>query len=1228
MSRISKSKLLSAASAVTIGAFAASASQAQEAEAAADEEVLEEIVVTGIRYSFATSISDKRNADQIVDTITAEDIGRSTDQNIAEALNRISGVSITEQQGEGAFVSIRGASPDQTVVTLNGTTLGTTEFSQSVNLSSFSSDILAKIEVIKTPAADDEEGSLGGLVNLITRRPLDLTDDIRTFTAQGRANEQNSTEKDFDSPLPEDYKISATASEKFFDDRFGVILSAVDEKNPYRQDFTEGHNFDAARSFNAQDLDGNVYQANGYDSPSLWGIAARQTVYGVREGQRDRQALDLAAQWQAADTTSITANVNLGRQQLEYTMHQITVRNNDQTRDPNFNTVGATYRGGDGFRDGQPTPFQDPSDWMILDPDSRTWVKTLRRFDTSDVNASSDIFENENFAGSLEFEQDLFDRLALNFGGRYQKSEQIPDQRIYVNLQSARENGAVLRFLLPPEQLEPAGIDCLTGVCVPVTGQSPVSLGTVIDAPSAEDIANFAANGITGTVGQPINLRGDDNISFTGNNPDDILAHSVGFVNQTLTAVEDTNEVLFLDGDLEFERFGVTSIEFGAKYTNREKFVDNQSGNVVNRDTAASIVNPLTGEPVQVATAIDRVPVLPFSRRIEPNGFLSGIGLGSNNIADGFSSVDPVAIFDLIAADEGIAISIDDTETRSAKFENLALYFKANFSFMDDRLSGNAGLRWVETEVATAGSAGIRAFNESFGRNQRIYDLKNLRSLMDASQPACPPIPHYPDGEVGFGDEARYARVDGLGIDTNGTATFNDDTPLPDSRPCHEPILLDLASLRETVAAWNNSFPWHLRRYNNIFWTNNDIFSGGYQTTDPGGLNLAPGTDNTIRAFATAGSYKYDALLPSVNLNYLLNDEMIVRFAASQTMTRPPIDSIRPGFSIGEAGWGNPATRVHGIGLFNTELDPLTSVNLDFSFEWYFADDALVSVGLFRKDIDDLIENETQRVYLRDVKTEVQNGEEVAFEGLLLDESSVTVDNCYADILGEWQYGYNPTYVENMLFSDDPEFLCAQFNATQPRNAAGASITGVELQYAQNYTFLPGILGGLGVSANYTYQDSSFAQDVSDLVEGLALPRFQIDRTPEHSYNVTGYWQQGGHQVRLTYGGATDVLLSRTSFNGLGALWQDGRETLDFSAAYQVNDNIQVTVDATNLLDEPFRTYFTSRFVRLPESATGGGTALVPFDEGNPLTGDAYQGRTASEYNVGRFYRLAVRVNF
>ncbi|MGB5510843.1 MAG: TonB-dependent receptor [Woeseiaceae bacterium] len=1223
MPRISKSKLLSAASAFTIGVFAASASQAQEAEAAADEELIEEIVATGIRGSLANSIADKRSADQIVDTINAEDIGKSTDQNIAEALNRISGVSITEQEGEGAFVSIRGASPDQTVVTLNGSTLGTTEFSQSVNLSSFSSDILAKIEVIKTPSADDEEGSLGGLVNLITRKPLDINEDIRVFTMQGRWNQQYNQGKEFDSPLPEDYKISATVSDKFFDDTFGVIVSVADERNPLRQDFTSGNNFDQARSYNAQDLDGNVYQAADYVTPSLWGIAARSTAYGVREGQRDRQSLDLAAQWDVADTTNITANLNFGRQQVENTTHQATIRNNDQSRDPNFNNVGLPYNvQGNAFLDLTPTPFQDPSEWMILDANSRTWVRTLRRFQPSDINAASDKYENENFMGSLDLEQELFGKLIMNVGGSYQKSEQIPDQRVFTNLQSARENPVYNRFFLSPDELQPAGVDCRTGVCVPITGDSPVNLGSVITAPTAQEIADLAAAGIVGTVGQPIQFRGDDNFSLTGANPDDILAKSIGTINQTLTTVEDTNEVFFVDFDYDLDKFGVSFLEFGAKYTKREKFVDNQSGNVTNLNAAATIINPTTGLPILVSNALDQIPILPFAQNIAPNDFMNGIGLGGNAISDGFVSVDPVGLFELVRGEEGIAIDIDNTETRSAKFDNLAVYLKANFELMDQRLTGDVGLRYVKTEVETKGAAGIRAFNEAFGRNQRIYDLRNLRSLMDPSQPACPAIPVGPGGEVTFGDAARYARVDGLGVDTLGTATFNDDVPLPNSLPCHEPWLLDATGIQA-----NNGFIVDLRRYNNIFWTNNDIFTNGFATSDPAGLNLVSGTNNTIRTFGTAGAHEYDVLLPSLNLSYLLNDEMIVRFAASKTMTRPPIDDIRPGFNIGETGWGNPATRTNNINLFNTQLDPLKSTNFDVSFEWYFDEDALVSVGVFHKDIKDLIETEQQQVYLRDVKTEVQNGEDVSFDGLLLSDSTITIDNCYAEILGEWQYGYNPSYVENMLFSDDPEFLCAQFQATQPRNAAGADITGVELQYAQNYTFLPGMWGGLGLAANYTYQDSSFAQDLSDLVAGLELPRFQIDRTPEHSYNITAYWQHDdGHQVRLAYSGASDVLLQRNFERG--ALWQDGRDTLDFAAAYQYSDNISFTFDATNLLDETYRTYFTSRTVLLPESATGGGTSLVPFDEGNPISGNAYQGRTVNEYSIGKFYRAAVRINF
>ncbi len=1201
----SKAVLLSATSAMAMAAYAPNVM-------AQDTGYEDEIVVTGIRASIAKSLDDKRTAQQIIDTINAEDIGKSTDQNIAEALNRISGVSTVAVEGEGAFIAIRGASPEQTIVTLNGAAQGTTGFSQAVDLSSFSADILAKVEVIKTPSADDEEGSLGGLVNLITRKPLDLDKNIRTVTIQGRWNSQSSDGLT-DQPLGvEDHKISGTFSQKFFDDTFGIIVSAVDETNSLHQHIAEGRDWQANRSFNAEDTNGNVYQAADYSTPSLWGLAPRQYVFGSREGQRDRQALDFAAQWKPTDTTNITGNLNFARQNIDNQYNEVTLRNNDQSREPNFNNVGSPYPLANATLNGTPTPFQDPSSWMVLDADTRTWVRTLRRFETSDFNASSDKYKNENFTGSLDFEQKLFNDLTLNVGGSYQKSKQTPEERVYVNLQSARENNVALRFFVPGSQLQPHGIDCTSGTCLPVTGTNYVDLGNFITQPTAAQIADANANGILGTYGQPILVRGDDNVSLTGANPDDLLAKSFGAVFNNITEVEDTNQVLYLDADYDLDKFGISKLEFGGKYTKREKLVDQQNGRVVNANSAETVIHPVTGEAILASGALDQIPVGPFGITVAPTGFLAGLGASGNAISDGFASVDASRVFGALQNQDGLSIDLNPLGTRTAEFENMAFYGKANFDFFDERLTGDVGLRWVKTEVATTGFSGISAFNEAFGRNQRIYDLRNLRSLMDTSQPACPGVPFYPG--VNAGEAARYARVDGLGWDTNGTPGFGDDTPLPVSAPCHEPFLTDVQNLQNL-----GFFPVDLRRYNNLFWTNNDIFSGGDLS--------APGVNNTVRTFATTGAHEYDVFLPSINLNYIVNDEVIVRGAFSQSMTRPQIDNLRPGFEVAETGWGDPSTRRNRLSLFNTQLEPLKSKNFDVSAEWYFQKDALLSIGLFYKDITNLEEQEEQIVYLRDIKTEVQNGLDVVSDGLLLDDSTVTIDNCYAEILGEWQYGYNPAYVENMLFSNDPQFLCANFNASQVRNAAGADIKGVELQYAQNYTFLPGIWSGLGLSANLTYQDSSFAAETSDLIAGLELARTPIADTPKYSYNVTGFWQKGGHQLRLAYSGQTDSVVQR-NFNGNGTEWRDGRKSLDFSAAYQASERLTFTFDAANLLNEPFRTYFTSRSAQLPTSATGGGTVLEAWDEGSPLDGDASQARTLTEYTTGATFRAAVRYNF
>ncbi|MFC7292745.1 TonB-dependent receptor [Hirschia litorea] len=1223
MNRFSKRLLFSAASVLAVASAGAGASYAQEAEGAQeDTKTLDTIVVTGIRASISKSVLDKREASKIVDTINAEDIGKSTDQNIAEALNRVSGISISTVDGEGSQVSIRGASPNQTIVTLNGAALGSTEFGQAVDLSSYSADVLAKVEVIKTPAADDEEGSLGGLVNLITRKPLDIEDNIRSFGVQGRYSEQ---------PNVVDRKLNGTLSQKFFNDRFGVLVSVVDETSALRRDYVEHRDYNTFRSFNAEDQNGNVYTSDSYDAnnAAIYGIAPQSSAYGLFEGTRDRQAIDSAFQWQITDKTDLTVNLSFAKQDIDNIQNEHTVRSNDQVRSPNFGPFSAVHPTTLPLEETNQVPiYADPSNWQIVNTDTRTWERILKRFDTGDVNSSANRYSNENSTASFELNHEFTDNLRVKAGASYQKAEQIPELQIYANLQAARELPESNKFFVPTELLQPIGFDCRGGRCQPVTGTHFVDLGDVITQPSAEQIAQLEADGVTGVIGQPILTRGDDNVSLTGVNPDDLLAKSLGSLFQTKREVLDEQQTAFIDIDYDVNRFGLTSIEVGGKYTKREKFVDNQAGTVTNLNSAATIVNPITGKPVLVSNALDQTPLQSFARRVSPDGLFDGIGLGENNIADGFMSVDAEALFNAVTGDPDLAITINNAETRGADFENFAGYIKTNFSYFDERLTGNIGVRYVKTEVQTEGFGGLQTFNEAFGRNQRIWDLRTIRGLTNTALPACPDAWNYPDGEVAQGDIYRYSRIDGTGVDTKGTATFLDDTRIADQGACHEPLLAtgDIAD----VQAGDRTI---LRRHNNTFYTNNDFYvfdddpsnGEGFVTTDAAGLSLTT-RDNRIKSFPTTGQHEYDVWLPSMNLNFLVTDDIVARFAASKSMTRPNIDSLRPGFSVSEAGWGDPATRLNSINLYNTQLNPLESINIDTSFEWYFQKDALLSIGVFYKDITNLEESEQQNVYLTDLRSAIQNGDTVSTDGLILTEDTITIDNCYAEILGEWQLEYNPTYIQEMIFGNDPEFLCAQFRASQVRNAAGATIKGVELQYTQNYSFLPGVFSGLGLTANYTYQDSSFEQETSNLAPGTILPSFQIDRTPEHSYNVTGYWQQDGHQMRLAYGGASDVLVQRAFQRG--ALWEEGRETLDFSASYKLNDFFTLSFDAANLLDQPVRTYFTSRTIQLPENATDGGGALVAYDEGNPLDGDAFKGRTVAEYNTGRVFRLGLRAEF
>lgn len=197
------SAALLAGTAMTMVANPAWAQTVDETEAASEGG--NEIIVSGIRSSLQSALVEKRQSDNLVEVIQAEDIGKLPDQNLAEVLENVTGVQITRQAGVGTAVQIRGTDANRTEI--NGvSTVGSGAGRSGISFEDIPASIIASVEVTKVSEAKTIEGSVGGTINLRTIRPLDLKDPLIAARVQyERSDLAQST-------LP---RISATAGNKW-----------------------------------------------------------------------------------------------------------------------------------------------------------------------------------------------------------------------------------------------------------------------------------------------------------------------------------------------------------------------------------------------------------------------------------------------------------------------------------------------------------------------------------------------------------------------------------------------------------------------------------------------------------------------------------------------------------------------------------------------------------------------------------------------------------------------------------------------------------------------------------------------------------------------------------------------------------------------------------------------------------------------------------------------------
>lgn len=209
------------------------AQQAAPAQAApqGDATTLDTVVVTGIRRSIETSLENKRDSNQIVDAITAEDVGKLPDPSVADVLQRVPGVQVSQSMGESGLIVIRGLQSNRTEVDGRASFGWITDSSNGFNeqigrnfgANSLSSSLVRKVEVFKTPMATQVEGGLGGVINSHMYRGSDFSKP--TFLIAGRGS-TGSKEKS----IGQEWSVFAGGK---VGDRLGLFLGAVYSNEPF-----------------------------------------------------------------------------------------------------------------------------------------------------------------------------------------------------------------------------------------------------------------------------------------------------------------------------------------------------------------------------------------------------------------------------------------------------------------------------------------------------------------------------------------------------------------------------------------------------------------------------------------------------------------------------------------------------------------------------------------------------------------------------------------------------------------------------------------------------------------------------------------------------------------------------------------------------------------------------------------------------------------------------------
>lgn len=305
---------------------------------------------------------------------------------------------------------------------------------------------------------------------------------------------------------------------------------------------------------------------------------------------------------------------------------------------------------------------------------------------------------------------------------------------------------------------------------------------------------------------------------------------------------------------------------------------------------------------------------------------------------------------------------------------------------------------------------------------------------------------------------------------------------------------------------------------------------------------------------STVDGTDYDTVLPSLNLNFGITDDVVVRFGVSKGLYYPNLVDTRNRVIVGlevdpqlqdeslPESTTNEAIGIDSVALnaeaSNPYLEPEESVNFDLTAEWYFAPAGSLSVGLFHKKLDNIIRNK---------------------------QFDVTIEH---------------EGIEHIISGYGPD------------NTGSGTIRGVEFSYSQFYDMLPGAWGGLGLQFNYTYIDQSGLEDPNGAIapstrfnaagEPVADERntfrvfsgLPLQGYSDENLNIVGMYEYNDISFRLAYTWRSEYLLTLRESEDFSPVYAKSSGMMDASLYYTINDNLKIGIEGSNLLNTETKTVY------------------------------------------------------